>query len=319
MKTLKAAISLLVLSCISAIAADLPSIKLAPVATPAPVWTGFYAGLNAGGTWGNNNSTKESTWPLANGGLIYWATLNGKVSSANANGFIGGGQVGYNWQIPFQNINILAGVEADIQGISSDGGVRTTNADWQLQQLGCCNVLNSTRVSTSMHWIGTVRGRLGYLVTPNLLLYGTGGLAYGTFNFNIRKTQLDSFVFPADYGACPGFSGYSCNGITPIAIAVGSANSSSNLVGYSVGGGAEWMLFRDWSLKAEYLYYNLGDVVTTTFLKNYPLGYSAASGVRYDRPFAESNSRTSVNGNIVRAGVNYHFNFENIASVVTKF
>ncbi len=54
MKSFKAAISMLLFSSISAIAADLPSLKSAPVAAPAPMWTGFYAGLNAGGTWGGN-------------------------------------------------------------------------------------------------------------------------------------------------------------------------------------------------------------------------------------------------------------------------
>lgn len=320
MKTIKAAILLLLLSSVSAIAADLPSIKSVQVVTPAPTWTGFYAGLNAGGTWGNNNSTKVTTLPLENGeGLIYWATLNGNVSSSNASGFIGGGQVGYNWQVPYRNINVVTGVEADIQGISSDGGVRTTDAIWQPQSLGCCNVWNSTSVSTSMHWIGTVRGRLGYLLTPELLFYGTGGLAYGAYNFNIRMTQLDSVVFPTNNGACPGVPGYNCNGLTPITIGLGSASSSSTLVGYSVGGGAEWMLFPNWSLKAEYLYYNLGGVGTTSFLTNYPLGYVAASGAKPGPPYAASNSLTTVSGNIVRAGVNYHFNFANVVPVVAKF
>jgi outer membrane immunogenic protein len=86
-----------------------------------------------------------------------------------------------------------------------------------------------------------------------------------------------------------------------------------------VGGGAEWMLFPDWSLKAEYLYYNLGGVATTSFLTNYPLGYVLASGARPGPPYAVSNSLTTVSGNIVRAGVNYHFNFANAAQVVAKF
>jgi outer membrane immunogenic protein len=60
MKILKAAMYLLLMSCVSAIAADLPSIKSTPVAAPAPMWTGFYAGLNAGGTWANNNKVNHS-------------------------------------------------------------------------------------------------------------------------------------------------------------------------------------------------------------------------------------------------------------------
>jgi hypothetical protein len=110
MKTLNVAASLLVLSSASALAFDLPSIKSVQVVAPAPTWTDFYAGLNAGGTWGNNNSRKVPSLPLANGeSLIYGATLNGNVSSSNASGFIGSGQVGYNWQVPYQNINVVTG------------------------------------------------------------------------------------------------------------------------------------------------------------------------------------------------------------------
>jgi len=61
MKTIKAAASVLLLSSASAFAADLPSIKSAPAPTPTPMWTGFYAGLNAGGTWEDNNTLHAST------------------------------------------------------------------------------------------------------------------------------------------------------------------------------------------------------------------------------------------------------------------
>ena len=51
------------------LAADIPSRKAAPIIDPPPpMWTGFYSGLNAGGTWSNNNSARITTWPLANDG-----------------------------------------------------------------------------------------------------------------------------------------------------------------------------------------------------------------------------------------------------------
>jgi len=304
----------------SAAAADLASRKaFATFAAPAPTWAGFYAGLNAGGTWSSNNSAQITTWPLANGeGLIYWATLNGKVENSSTDGFIGGGQIGYNWQVPIGNAEFVTGVEVDIQGIAANGGGKTTNAVWQSQPLGCCNVWNSTAISTNLQWIGTVRGRLGYLVTPALLIYGTGGLAYGGLNFSFRQTQLDSFVFPSNFGACPGFPGYSCNGPTPIAIGIGSTGYSGTMVGYTVGGGAEWMLLSNWSLRAEYVYYNLGSAAATAFPVNYPLSYVAASGARPGPPYAASTAQASIVGNIVRVGVNYHFNW-GAATNVAKF
>jgi outer membrane immunogenic protein len=155
----------------SAMAADLPSRKAAPVYVPAPppiaMWTGFYAGLNIGGGWG------------ANGGN-------------NNGGVVGGGQIGYNYQFS----QFLAGVEADIQGTSMSHG----------------------RGNISLPWFGTVRGRVGYLVTPTLLLYGTGGFAYG---------GVEAF------------------------------NQSNTRTGWTAGGGAEWMFMPNWSAKIEYLYTDL--------------------------------------------------------------
>lgn len=103
MKTLKAAISLLLLSSISALATELPSDKSATVTTPAPNWTGFFAGLNAGGTWVNNNNLNSTTQlliPNPDTVSFYKAmVLSSPRDLSNSLGFIGGGQIGYNWQV----------------------------------------------------------------------------------------------------------------------------------------------------------------------------------------------------------------------------
>ena len=104
MKTIKAALSVFVLSSVSALAADLPSIKSAPAAAPTTMWTGFYVGLNAGGTFGNNsalNATSSSfAQPIANIDLTSIALISGSGSGSSGNvGFIGVGQIGYNWQV----------------------------------------------------------------------------------------------------------------------------------------------------------------------------------------------------------------------------
>jgi outer membrane immunogenic protein len=71
-------------------------------------------------------------------------------------------------------------------------------------------------------------------------------------------------------------------------------------VGWTVGAGAEWMVAQHWSIKGEYLYYDLGSVT----LNN---AFFVTNGE--GTPFfgATIASRASYNGNIVRLGVNYHF------------
>jgi outer membrane immunogenic protein len=92
-----------------------------------------------------------------------------------------------------------------------------------------------------MNFLGTVRGRLGYLAMPNLLVYGTGGLAYGNVTYSVDLAQY----------------GYSSAGATTQA-AFANANNSAVQVGWTAGGGAEWMFMQNWSAKVEYLYYDLG-------------------------------------------------------------
>lgn len=125
----------------SAIAADIPSRKAPVVPSPAPsMWTGFYAGVNAGGTWANNSQIQTGANPVyispdqgtSNSTNAQFSTsavagLTTQINSGNSLGFIGGGQLGYNWQ--FEKI-FVAGIEADIQGIagSNSNNNRTFNS-----------------------------------------------------------------------------------------------------------------------------------------------------------------------------------------------
>ena len=119
-KLILSTISLAALGATPAIAADLPSIKSAPVTASAPIWVGFYAGLNAGGIIGASNNvstTGYSTFDWAAGALSMPFGFTSPYRNGNASvdqaGVIGGGQVGYNHAF---NKNIILGLETDFQG-----------------------------------------------------------------------------------------------------------------------------------------------------------------------------------------------------------
>ncbi|QGM45794.1 outer membrane protein [Methylocystis heyeri] len=214
---LGATVVALALAAAPALAADLPLRKEAPAYAPPPpvlTWNGFYAGVNIGGGWSANNN--NNNWG--------WANNN------TASGVVGGGQVGYN----FQWNSFLLGVETDFQGTS----ISRDNNNAALFLFGSASPFGSPFIpgasfgagagflpsSESLPWFGTVRGRLGYLVTPTLLIYGTGGFAYGEVN-----------------------AGWISNTRT----------------GWSAGGGVEWMFMPNWSAKIEYLYTDLSSGGTT--------------------------------------------------------
>ncbi|HZY66957.1 MAG TPA: outer membrane beta-barrel protein, partial [Devosia sp.] len=137
-------------------AADLPR-RAAPPLPPAPpvfTWTGFYVGANAGYGFRGGSSTYTD------------ATYGTVTESGGKGGFVGGGQIGYNYQLTPGSGWVL-GAEADFQGTTfgrqGDGTIGTT------PYYG---------VAPSLDWFGTVRGRLGYAF-DRWLVYGTGGFAYG--------------------------------------------------------------------------------------------------------------------------------------------
>jgi outer membrane immunogenic protein len=126
----------------SAFAADLP-VKAAPF-SPAPVanWTGFYAGVNVGGGWANTNDG---------------------LGSGDLTGVIGGGQLGYNWQVG----QFVLGVEGDFQGSTQKKS----------------DTFGPISVEQKLPWLATLRGRLGYAPGP-LLFYVTGGAAWVNYELS---------------------------------------------------------------------------------------------------------------------------------------
>jgi outer membrane immunogenic protein len=268
----------------------------APLPAPAPVlsWSGWYVGLNAGGTWASDHSVDTVSTPVPGIPDAFLAATSaagatGSVSVGSNAGFIGGGQIGYNWQ--FAPVWV-GGLEADIQGIghgSNSGTLNTTGTVPGGFFIG--DTINTQITSTSrVDWLGTVRGRVGYLWTPALLVYGTGGLAYGDAKASTSITQSNN--------DCINF-GAPC--AAPNAATAGSLSQTRD--GWTAGGGFEWMFAPRWSAKVEYLYYDLGSV---TF-SNGNLVTGAGSLPQPQAAIVTSQSTARFNGSIARIGINYHF------------
>jgi outer membrane immunogenic protein len=197
------------------------------------------------------------------------------------NGGFGGFQAGYNWQFA---PNWLVGIEADFDWSSLKGsGI----SNFRIAIFGPANLV----VSQKVDWFGTVRGRLGYVWANNLLVFATGGFAYG-----LVKDQAAINAPPfTGLGLIP-FS-FQCSA-TGANCFVGS--SSQVRTGWTVGGGAEYAFWRNLSLKAEYLYINLGhdsvNIVAPTTI--------ALPG---QIPASFTGSTNHTDFHTVRAGLNWKF------------
>ncbi len=282
----------------SAMAADLPSAKAPALVPPPPTWTGFYFGANVGGIFDASAGASISASPLFNdttgaalGAPSYFGTASAASIANNASlsntGVIGGGQIGYNWQF---NNSFLAGLEADIQGATLSSNASASGAATEPSTGSLVSTTSS--LTKSLSYLGTVRGRLGFLATPTLLVFGSGGLAYGGMNFTAGLFQTSSnpnFPFSAV-----------------------SADYNDARIGWAAGGGLEWMFAPNWSAKVEYLYYDLGTASAANVLSAAIPGGSLLYGAFYQ-------TSTHFNGQVVRAGLNYHFQWFSPATVVAKY
>lgn len=261
------------LTATSALAADLPVYTKAPPVAVVYDWTGLYIGTNVGYSWGRG--TTDGTVATTPTGVVSPVTTTVPLTGrADVNGFIGGGQLGYNWQAG----RFLYGLEGDIQFSNerARGDVCTPVA------CTAGGTLLFTR-DYKLDWFGTARGRLGYLPAERLLLYVTGGLAYG------------------------GFSGSSLFGVVGTnALDLGSWSSTN--VGWTVGAGAEAALGSNWSVKFEYLYMDLGNVGGSTATLTNVLAPRSTATLLFNTKFTDS---------IARVGLNYKFGGP--AAVVARY
>ena len=227
----------------SAAAADMP-LKAPPLAPVPYSWTGFYIGGLLGGGFGDNHSSYSGFDPGDTPPSV----------SPNGSGVVAGGEAGYN----VQSGRWLAGLEADIAYAHIDGTARSVSANGVTQP-----------TEQDLNWLATARGRLGVLPSERVLLFATGGAAFGGIG-------LSSSLAPA-VGTCG--PGNSC----------GSGSTSATRAGWTLGGGIEYAVTDRISLKAEYLYVDLGNLSLT-----YPITLAVS----------QSTTTAQFRDNIVRAGLN---------------
>jgi outer membrane immunogenic protein len=282
----------------AACAADM-ALKAPPPPVPVDIWTGGYVGLNVGGDWGRDGFNSVGTpgpctSPVPGCTVTNYSNFVAQAATFSANvnhsGVIAGGQAGYNWKVK----NVVLGVEVDFQGMSdSQGATITTLAPSPVFPAQPVN--GTTTLFERIDTLGTIRGRVGVLANPNALIYATGGLAFASVHTSAVYNQNVPFV----------------GGGTPNIFPYGStASASSERYGWVVGAGLEWKLNPKWSIKAEYLYADLGNLTANTTLQNPVTGAGGFLGQ------ANVSVTTHVHDNIARVGFNYRFD---PATVVAKY
>lgn len=219
-------------------------------------WTGFYAGINGGYGWGTQaidfSSNTASVTSAINGGAIPSSLAN------SPSGYLGGLQIGYNHELD----RIVLGAEADYQITNFQSSGSHVNANPSFLAF-------NTNGTQQLQSLATLRGRVGMAPVESLLLYVTGGFAYG-------HTELTgTLTNPGCVGFC------------------GTGSSTGNTTGWVAGFGAEYEFMYNWSVKGEYLYYDLG-------------GQSQRI-VDLGSPGSFLSEKTNFEGNLIRLGVNYKF------------
>lgn len=269
-KVLLASVSAAVLCTSAAMAADMP-VKARPLPVAVPAWTGFYIGLNAGYAWGNSDPDLIGD---PNAPPLFLGPATSPPPDLRPKGFIGGGQLGYNWQ----SGQWVVGGEIDFSGIDA-------KADASLSPFFAGKGTNRTVTWSSQYdWLFTARLRAGFLVAPNWLLYATGGLAV---------TQVkDSVVCTAGVGAACGNTGGGGSSVT--------WSDTETLVGGTIGGGIETLLAPNWTARVEYLYAKFKD--TTPGVTSTTGGPFSPTTVPIPALFSFDH-----NLNVVRFAINYKF------------
>lgn len=180
-------------------------------------WTGFYVGVRAGGGFSSNTDTEFRPLPgEASFGMV------DRDLDLDLDGFVGGGELGYNFQIGRW---FVLGVEADFSGTTLDDSAEVN----LIEPGGFIFPDGYLRAGQEVNWFGTARGRVGFVPLCRLLVYATGGLAYGSVDYFAETERLSNY----------------------------RSDFNETNIGWTGGGGLEYALTHHLSLKVEYLYVDL--------------------------------------------------------------
>jgi outer membrane immunogenic protein len=218
-----------------AFAADLPAKApmAAPVVAPAWSWTGFYIGAHGGGVWGRDEITHSAI--IAPAGLAFpvdaAALTAGSSPLLNVNGWVAGVHAGYN----VQTGSLVWGVEGDFSYFrlrANSAGTFPFPSTLAGGPLGPPTLTFTANTATSSDWLATIRPRLGF-AAGNALFYATGGLAVTNEKVS-QSNMVDSLG------------------------TVLAGSISETRFGWTAGGGIEYMLTPNWTIRAEYLHLDFG-------------------------------------------------------------
>ena len=239
-------------------------------------WTGFYVGGYVGVT---NTRTSANTSTVFNDAGYFDPTSVPAINSAgarrfNSNGFTGGGQFGYTKQFG----RLVVGAEADF------GSQRIDSEDSVTADYPCCSSNFTIDQAVKTDWLFTARPKVG-VAAGKALIYGTGGLAVTNLKYAGLFTDTDSDALEA-------------------------ADFDTTRAGYTVGGGVEVKVAKNWSVKGEYLFADFGrETVTSDNLTTEFFGGSTLLGGGGTTSWPENTFTRSANikTHSFRFGVNYRF------------
>jgi outer membrane immunogenic protein len=252
----------------AAVAADLPKpvYKAPPAPMVADPWNGFYVGINGGGSISRNRTSDTTVVPP-----IPFPVFDFADFSHSPAGAVFGAQGGWNWHaLP----SLVLGVESDWQW----SGQSETVCTYACLPASGAGALLSITDEQSLKWFGTARGRIGWLSQGGSLWYATGGLAWGRVDQNLTLAGTPGFFLGSTTSA---------------------ASFANDKVGWTIGAGVETPLWSHLSVKAEYLYVDLGSVTNTFASALDPANQLGTTQI--------TTTSSSIRDHIVRLGLNYHF------------